>query len=162
MRAAAVTRFTVLALALACGLARAGDGQADPASDRARQHFIRYCSGCHLSDGSGSPSKGIPTMHGTLGRMLQVPGGREFMVQVPGVMNSPLKDREIADLLTWLVPYASGETMPGGTAPYTEAEVTRLRQSRPLDVAAVRKGIVERGRAAGIEIDATPVRADAR
>ena len=147
-----------LALALALATTAAAAGHAEPPSDaasaaHAERHFILACSGCHLADGSGSPAKGIPSMRGALGRFLQVPGGREFIVQVPGVMNSPLKDREIAELMNWLVPHVSADTAPLAMAPYTEDEIARLRRTRPVDVPAARKAVVARAHAAGIEID---------
>jgi cytochrome c553 len=133
---------------------------AAPAEDamRARTNFIHYCSGCHLADGSGAPSKGIPSMRDTLGQFLKVTGGREFIVQVPGVMNSPLNDRDIAGLMNWLVPYASPATVPPDVAPYTAAEITRLRKSRPINVFATRQHLVAEMRNAGITIEAEPHR----
>jgi mono/diheme cytochrome c family protein len=160
-----VSHRGALALALALATTAAAAGPVEPAADaasaaRAQRNFIHDCSGCHLPDGSGSPTKGIPSMRGTLGRFLQVQGGREFIAQVPGVMNSPLKNREIAELMNWLVPYVSSETAPAGTAPYTEEEIARLRRTRPVDVPAARKAVVARARAAGIEIDAEPAKGD--
>jgi mono/diheme cytochrome c family protein len=123
-------------------------------SDRvARLHYIQHCSGCHLADGSGSPSKGIPDMHGTLGRFLQVPGGRAFIVQVPGVMNAALKDSEVAQLMNWLLPAVSASTLPAQHQPYTEDEVRRLRDTRPANIPALRETLLARGHQAGLVID---------
>ncbi|WP_077035531.1 hypothetical protein [Pelomonas sp. KK5] len=129
-------------LVLAFGAAEAGE--------RAQLQYIQYCSGCHLPDGTGSPAKGIPTMRGTLGRLLQLDGGRAYIVQVPGVMNSPLNDREVAAVMNWLVPVMS----PAASNPaYTPEEIARLRASRPADIPALRRELIARGHAAGIEID---------
>lgn len=133
---------------LAAGLAAIAIGASGaPGADdakRARLNYLHHCAGCHLADGSGAPSQGIPSMRGPLGRFLAVPGGREFIVQVPGVMNSPLSDGDTAQLMNWLLPAVTAETLPPGTAPYSAEEIARLRRSRPLDVMAVRAELVRR------------------
>ena len=117
---------------------------ASAADDAARAHmqYLHHCAGCHLADGTGEPAKGIPSMRGQLGLFLTVPGGREFIVQVPGVMNSPLSDRDTANLMNWLLPTITADTLPANTAPYTAEEIARLRATRPLDVMAVRATLV--------------------
>ena len=130
------------ALLLSGALLAAGGAAAAGDEARARLQYLQHCSGCHLVDGSGSPTKGIPSMRGMLGRFLQVPGGREFIVQVPGVMNSALRDAEIANLMNWLVPAVSAETVPAGFQPYTAQEIARLRQSRPADIMGFRARLV--------------------
>ena len=55
--------------------------------------------GCHLADGRGAPEQGVPSMRGLAGRLLTLPGGREYLVQVPGVMNSGLSDADTARLM---------------------------------------------------------------
>ena len=130
------------ALLLSGALLAAGGAAAAGDEARARLQYLQHCSGCHLVDGSGSPTKGIPSMRGMLGRFLQVPGGREFIVQVPGVMNSALRDAEIANLMNWLVPAVSAETVPAGFQPYTAQEIARLRNSRPADIMAFRARLV--------------------
>ncbi len=119
---------------------------------RARTNYIHHCLGCHLADGSGAPAKGIPSMRGTLGQFLKVPGGREYIAQVPGVMNSPLNDRDIAALMNWLLPFVAPDTTPAGTAPYTADEIARLRKTRPADVMATRYALVEQMRAQGLAV----------
>jgi len=124
-------------------------GSAGAQASAARLNYIQYCAGCHLMDGGGAPQRGIPSMHdGALGRFLQVPGGREFIAQVPGVMNSPLNDRQIADLMNWLLPaMADPRTPAAATAPmppYSADEIARLRKSRPADVLGARAQLIER------------------
>ena len=144
--------LAVLLCALALGLcalpAAAGDTSA-----RAHLNYLQHCVGCHGLDGGGAPTKGIPTMRGNLGRFLQVPGGREFIVQVPGVMNTSLADRDIAELMNWLLPRISAATVPAGMRPYSEAEITSLRSSRPADVPAARRALIESMRRSGIQFD---------
>lgn len=123
---------------IAINAAAAGD------TKRAQVQYMQHCAGCHLADGSGEPAKGIPSMRGQLGLFLTVPGGREFIVQVPGVMNSPLSDADTANLMNWLLPAITANTLPAGTAPYTTAEIARLRSTRPVDVMAVRAELMSR------------------
>jgi mono/diheme cytochrome c family protein len=125
----------LLIVALAC----AGSAHASEGETRARLQYLQHCSGCHLPDGSGAPTKGIPSMRGLLGQFLQVPGGRAFIVQVPGVMNSALSDADIANLMNWLLPAVSAPTLPAELAPYTAQEIGRLRASRPADILALRQ-----------------------
>lgn len=138
--------------ALACALGCAASATAGDATSRAPLNYLQ-CIGCHGADGSGAPSKGIPTMRDNLGRFLQVPGGREFIVQVPGVMNTSLGDADIAALMNWLLPRVSAATLPAGTAPYTAGEIARLRHTRPADVPAARKALLQAMQAAGIRLD---------
>jgi cytochrome c553 len=132
--------YKTLRLLLIAALACLGSAHAS--EDRPRLQYLQFCSGCHLPDGSGSPAFGVPSMRGLLGQFLQVPGGREFIVQVPGVMNSALSDADIANLMNWLVPEVSAPTMPARFKPYTTQEIARLRKTRPADVPAARAPLI--------------------
>jgi hypothetical protein len=68
-------------------------------------------------------------------------------------MHTPLKDAEIAELMNWLLREVSAKTMPDGTAPYTEAEIRRLRGTRPADIPGTRKRLVRDLRTRGVAID---------
>jgi len=119
---------------------------------RARSNYIHHCTGCHLMDGSGVPTKGIPSMRNTLDRFLQVKGGREYIVQVPGVMNSALNDGDIANLMNWLLPYVTPSGLAPGIRPYSAAEIAGLRNSRPVDIDGTRRRLVSELRKAGVTI----------
>ena len=95
-------------------------------------------------------------MRGTLGQFLHIPGGREFIAQVPGVMNTPLSDRDIANLMNWLLPYVSSDTLPEGAPAYSAAEIANLRKTRPLDVMAVRRSLIGALITSGISVDGLP------
>lgn len=130
---------------------------AQPDAERGRLHYVHHCTGCHKLDGSGLPASGVPSMRGALGRFLRVPGGREFIVQVPGVMNTVLDDTQIADMMNWLLLHITPETVPAGTPPYTAQEVARLRSNRPLDVMGARQALAREYRARyGTDLDAPP------
>lgn len=106
-------------------------------------NYRLHCMGCHLDDGSGMPQRGIPSMKGVLGHFLRLPQGRALIVQVPGVMNTPLNDRQVAELMNWMLGQWAGDSLPPGAPPYSEAEVRELRSHRPSDVARERAGVVE-------------------
>ena len=128
---------------------------AQPDADKGRLQYVHHCTGCHQLDGSGVPASGVPSMRGALGRFLQVPGGRQFIVQVPGVMNTVLSDEQIADMMNWLLAHVTPQTVPAGTPPYTALEIASLRANRPVDVAATREALARAYQARyGSDIDA--------
>jgi hypothetical protein len=125
------------AAAAAAALLAAGPASADPA----RTLYMLHCQGCHLADGSGSPGE-VPSLAGSLGRFLDAPGGRAFLVQVPGAATSALSDAELALVLNWMVRAFGPADAAERLAPYDAAEVARLRASPLADVASVRAELV--------------------
>lgn len=114
--------------------------QGDPQID-----YMLQCQGCHLEDGRGSASAGVPSIVGLAKRFLEVPGGRTFLVQVPGVMQAPLDDGAVAALMNWmLMRYPGSEAAPAFTL-YTKQEITNLRSKTPIDVAATRARLIATG-----------------
>jgi len=103
-------------------------------------NYTLHCQGCHLVDGRETPGK-IPPLVGA-GGFLSVAGGREFLVQVPGVSLSTIDDEELAELLNWLLYRFSPDDLPADFEPYTEDEVARLRASPLVEVEKVRAGLV--------------------
>ena len=110
-------------------------------AERAKTNYMLNCQGCHLADGSGLPGS-VPSMRSFLGSFLSVPGGRDFLVQVPGSANSPLSDADLAELLNWILTTMSGEQTASDFKFYTEAEVRQTRRHVLVDVAEVRSGLV--------------------
>ena len=129
----------------ALGLAALGAlGLAATASaESSRVLYMLHCQGCHRADGAGRPGE-VPPLVGTLGRLLAVPGGRAFLVQVPGSAHSPLSYAELASVLNWMV--ASFADPPGAAdfVPYDAAEVARHRATPLVDVAGTRAELVRR------------------
>lgn len=142
----------VVLIAIVTGLGLVGPAQAVEGG-KARYQYILNCAGCHQADGSGAKSGGVPTMRGQLGHFVSIPEGRAFLVKVPGTSNSPLKDGDIARLLNWMLQAFSAATLPPGLEPYTEAEVTRLRNAPLADVSAARREIVGKLAARGVRIE---------
>jgi mono/diheme cytochrome c family protein len=108
---------------------------------RAQANYMLNCQGCHQADGSGLPGN-VPTMRGFAGRFLQVPGGREFLVQVPGSSNSPLNNAELAELLNWILLTMSPESLGKDFQYYTEEEVAEMREHVLVDVGQIRESLV--------------------
>jgi hypothetical protein len=99
----------------------------------ARTEYVLHCMGCHLADGKGSPPA-VPTLTGHVGYYLQVPGGRDYLVQVPGAANAPLSDTALAGVLNWIVGEFALDSAPPEWTPFTGAEVARTRRAGPVDV----------------------------
>jgi len=129
-----------LRLALAAALAGL---PAAAAAESARVLYMLHCQGCHLPDGSGKPGA-VPSLAGALGRFLSVPGGRAYLVQVPGSAHSPLSDAELASVLNWMVASFGPAEAALALVPYDAAEVTRHRATPLVDVAATRAELLRR------------------
>jgi hypothetical protein len=114
-----VAAAAVLAAVLDAGSASAVGGAA--------LDYVLNCQGCHRADGAGTPDS-VPPLAGSVGRFLRVPGGREYLVRVPGVAQAPLDDAALAAVLNWMLARFGGDDVPAGFVPYAAAEVGRLRR----------------------------------
>jgi mono/diheme cytochrome c family protein len=113
-------------------LAAAAAAARDPAVD-----FALECQGCHRADGAGTAGS-VPPLTGSVARFLATPGGREYLVQVPGVAQAPLDDAALARVVNWMLARFDAAHVPAGFAPYTAAEVGRLRRTPLTDVNGAR------------------------
>jgi mono/diheme cytochrome c family protein len=120
-------RAIALALCLAASAARA---------ESPRVNYMLQCQGCHGAAGGGAPGT-VPSL-AEVGRFLEVPGGREYLVRVPGSSQSALTDAELAEVLNWMV----REFDPREFAPFTAAEVARVRRPPLDDVEGVRRELL--------------------
>jgi hypothetical protein len=84
----------------------------------------------------------VPPVRGEVGAFLSVPGGREFLIRVPGTAQSELSDARVAALLNWMLCEFSPEQLPADFVPFTQAEVGRHRRPPLTDVEAVRRELV--------------------
>lgn len=114
------------------------------ATEQRQLDYMLNCQGCHLPDGSGNQQRQVPAFPGQLGRFLSVPGGREYLVQVPGAALSGLSDEALADVLNWMLERFDPEQLPADFKPYSGAELHQWRQHVPADVAQVRRDLIER------------------
>lgn len=118
-------------LLLLCTLA-ATSGAADPRID-----YMVHCEGCHLAEGAGWPGL-IPALRGDFGRIAGVPGGRDYLMRVPGVANAPLSSESLANVLNWLMRTLNTDTAPPDFQPFSAEEVDTARR-RPLLDPGVRR-----------------------
>lgn len=125
-------------LAAAAFFAATSARAADPRVD-----YMLQCQGCHLADGSGSAGA-VPDLRGSLGRFLAVPGGREYLVRVPGAAQSPLSDERLAALLDWMVREFGPAEAAAGLTPYRAEEVARWRAQPYAEVQTVRRELIRR------------------
>ena len=121
----------------------------DVSADTPRNDYMLQCQGCHLADGGGSYAAGtdeiggVPSLRGFVGRFLAVPGGREYLIRVPGGAQSPLSDAELAAVLNWMIREFDPEAVSQDFIPFGAQEVARHR--RPLvDVETVRRALLRR------------------
>ncbi|MCA8235587.1 c-type cytochrome [Burkholderia cenocepacia] len=145
-------RLSCWLLAGAVAGAFAPPAQADGAADAAlaRQHWVLNCMGCHTATGGGIPGK-VPPLANSLGYFTRLPAGREYVMRVPGASNSALSDRELADVLNWVLTTMNRDALPRDFKPYTAAEVAAHRRPALSDVATVRAGLVRALQARGID-----------
>ena len=100
-----------------------------------------HCMGCHLDDGTGSKLGGIPSIPGLAGHFLKHEKGRLYLVNVPGVVNAGLPDKETAAILNYILKTWASNDMPPDSPPFTEAEVHALRQVKVDDITLLRREI---------------------
>ena len=123
--------LALLALAAAPVLGGQGAPAAMPGVPnpvQARSDYQLKCQGCHHPDGSGNPTN-TPPLAGETAKFLHVPGGREFLGQVPGVASTDLSDERLAQLLNWTLYRFDPANIPVGFQPYTPAELGALRKT---------------------------------
>jgi hypothetical protein len=93
-------------------------------------NFQLHCMGCHLADGSGQSGR-VPSIRRSLVLFSATPQGREYVIRVPGVAQSPLSDEETAALLNWMAGNLSDLALPSDFVAYSADEVQKFR-ARPL------------------------------
>jgi hypothetical protein len=105
--------------------------------------YMLHCRGCHLADGTGSPGA-VPSLTGRIGRFLWVPGGREYLVRVPGSAQSPLSDASLAGVLNWMIQEFGPATVARDFVPFDAEEVARYRSPPLTDVEELRRDLLLR------------------
>jgi mono/diheme cytochrome c family protein len=108
-------------------------GAADAPLPDAAEDYVLHCSACHALDGAGVPGV-VPPLRG-IGHLLDVPGGRAYLAQVPGVAQAPLSDARLARLLNWVLEHFSGVA---ARPRYVAAEVGTLRTTPLRNPASIR------------------------
>ena len=118
--------LVAILLALFCAPSLAADYN----EQRAHFNYQMFCQGCHTPDGAGAGH--VPQMKDQVGNFTTTSAGREYLVRVPGSATSALSDRDLAEVLNWIVTEFSGVSRNSQFQPYTPVEVGRLRQ-HPLN-----------------------------
>ena len=72
---------------------------------------------------------GAPPIPGVVSKFLTTPGGREYLIRVPGVAGAPLTDVEIAQVMNWMLKRFDESNLPPTFRPYSASEVARLRKA---------------------------------
>ena len=114
----------------------------EPDDSRAAVNYQLNCAGCHLPDGAGRAGL-VPALAGSLGKIISIPGGREYIGRIPGVANSFMSDGELADVLNWALYRFDSQHLPVGLMPYSAEEVGRLRK-HPMSDSMVRRATLMR------------------
>jgi hypothetical protein len=116
----------------------------------ARADFAFRCKGCHGFAGEGTPGH-VPRLDGFVGFFTQAPGGRDYLMRVPGVARAKLDDLRLAAVLNWMLEVYGGEAVAPGFAPYTANEVgAARRQPLTAERAPTRARLIEGLRARGL------------
>jgi mono/diheme cytochrome c family protein len=111
--------------------------------------YTLNCWGCHKPRAEGIPGT-VPRLADSMADFLQVPGGREYLVEVPGVASSALSDAEIAQVLNWLLFTFNKAELPADFKPYTAAEIAKDRPHQLIRITETRDALVKRLKAKGI------------
>ncbi len=136
-----------LPLIAAAALAFPAVPGAAPPAPAGEINYMLNCMGCHVADGSGAPGK-VPSLRDSLPVLAASRAGRRYLIEVPGAAQSPLSDRELAQVLNWMVRALSAPGAPKGFADFTAAEVGSYRKSPLIDVRGTRAQLLAAGAAA--------------
>ena len=116
------------------------------AADSGQENKVAWmlnCQGCHRADGEATGDE-VPALRGKVAKFLTVPGGREYLIRVPGVAMAALDDESIAALTNWMLLEFDEENIPVDFEKYSANEVGALRKL-PLgsDAGSVRDDLLE-------------------
>ena len=125
--------------------------------------YMLDCMGCHLADGAGVAGK-VPDMRDSLVPLSATTAGRRYLVEVPGVAQSPLSNSDLAQLLNWMMSHLSSQTVPKSYKAFTPAEVAAYRNTPLVDVMGARLRLLGAGAPQGstLKREGNPIRAAGR
>ena len=151
LAAACAAAFAAQDMVLGRMVAARADAPSQGTTTHVRAHYVLHCAGCHGVDGAGLKAAYVPDLR-RLGDFLRVPGGREFVIKVPGLMGSGLDDAKVAEVTNWVLSTIAADSVPQQHQAYAAAEVARARASPLIDVMAERRQLQERARQQGLVI----------
>ncbi len=123
-------------------------------AEQPAQLYMLNCWGCHRPNGEGIPGT-APPLQGAAD-FLKVKGGRQYLIEVPGVAQSALNDEQVAEVMNWILQTFSKEQLPRDFKPYSGDEVKQLRAVRMLEITKTRNAVVAEMVAAKIRPAAKP------
>jgi mono/diheme cytochrome c family protein len=130
-------------LALLAALLAAASGRlsADPAVtplSASQSTYLQRCGGCHGIQGISNPTV-VPTLRGQVGQFLCTQEGREYLLRLPSIATSPLSDRQVADLMNFVV-FSLGDAQPDAVrAPLFQSGEVHESRRKPLNEVALVK-----------------------
>ncbi len=138
-----LARLTGAALMIAALVGPVLPGRAALALDQVRTTYLEKCGGCHGIEGLSGQTY-IPTLRDRIGTLSCTPEGRAYLLTVPGVSMSLIRDDALmAQVMNFVLFDLGGRSTPAGTRPFTAEEV-RTQRGHPLsttDLPAVRAGV---------------------
>ncbi|WP_321364830.1 hypothetical protein [uncultured Celeribacter sp.] len=143
-------------LSIVLALLPAALAAADQPTRSPHTNYILRCAGCHGFEGLGTTEGDIPAFPDSVGYIAGTELGRTYMMHVPGVVGASLNDREIAEVMNYVLD-VWGETESGApAATFTEDEVTRRRAEPVPDVVAYRRLVVDELSSMGVTVAEYP------
>ena len=113
--------------------------------------YTLNCWGCHQPHAEGIPAT-VPRLAHSMGYFLAIPEGRAYLVQVPAVAHSPLNDKQIVQVLNWLLVTFSKDELPNNFKPYSIEEIRKWRPHPIVNVKAARAELSQRLAAMGYTV----------
>ncbi|GAA4493338.1 cystathionine beta-lyase [Gluconacetobacter tumulicola] len=121
------TRATGAAVAIGVMAGVMMSGQGALALDRTRTTYLEKCGGCHGIEGQSGQTY-IPTLRDRIGTLSCTPEGRAYLLTVPGVSMSLIRDDALmAQVMNFVLFDLGGHSAPPGTTPFTAEEVHAQR-----------------------------------
>ena len=110
-------------------------------AEQPRTAYWLHCAGCHLLDGSSAPPE-VPTLIDEPGRIAGLPGGRDYLMRIPGVAQAGLGNEKLAEVLNFMLEEFSSATLPADFEPFSGDEVGRARRQALINPLRSRADIV--------------------
>jgi mono/diheme cytochrome c family protein len=131
---------------------RADAPRAIPRITGVAQDFSRQCQGCHGADGMGVRDA-VPRLRDFVGLFTHLPGGRDYLMRVPGAVFAPIDDARLTAVLNWTLLTFSPDELAPDFAPFTVEEVARARDHPLAKVRATRERLLAELRSKGLLSD---------
>jgi len=123
---------------MTCAIAASARAGASPTgTPPVDEDYVLNCSACHGADGAGVPGR-VPSLFET-GELALRPGGRDYLMRVPGAAQAPVSDARLARLLGWVVERFGGVAVEPA---FTAEEVGAARRVPLRDPAPVRARVM--------------------